>query len=52
LGIIALVYGLPARKVLAQANQPTGQAIAGIVCGIIGIVGWAIILGVGLPSWF
>ena len=42
LGIIALVKGLSANKQLKALGLPTGQAIAGIVLGIIGIAGWAI----------
>ena len=44
LGILALVFGLRDRKEMAAAGVPTGKAVAGIVLGIIGLVGWALIV--------
>ena len=40
LGIIAIVQGFQARKLLAQSNESTGNATAAIVLGIIGVIGW------------
>lgn len=42
LGIIAIVNGVQAQNELKKTNSSSGAAIAGIVLGIIGLVGWAI----------
>lgn len=40
LGIMAISQGSAAKKELERLGEPTGVATAGIVCGIIGLVGW------------
>lgn len=43
LGPIAIVLGFNARgQARTLGHPPPGKATAGIVCGIIGLVGWAI----------
>ena len=51
IGIIALVMGIQSRAKLVKANvqEGQGQALAGIILGIIGLVGWAVSL-IWLPS--
>ena len=40
LGVIAIIFGSIALSEQKRNNGPTGQAIAGLVLGIIGVVGW------------
>ena len=50
LGIIALVMGIKAKKAITEnpgMYGGSGKATAGIVLGIIAIVGW----GIGLIFW-
>ena len=49
LGIVAIVQGAQASKSLKSIGAPTGNATAGIILGIIGLVGWALSL-IFLPS--
>ena len=38
LGIIAVVLGSKAKKACVAANEPTGAATAGFVCGLLGLI--------------
>lgn len=38
LGIIAIVLSSKAKKACVAANEPTGAATAGFVCGLLGLI--------------
>ena len=50
LGIIAIVMGAQARAVLSKAQAPSGKALAGIILGIIGLVGAIIAMIFWFPT--
>jgi hypothetical protein len=47
LGVLAIVLGVIGNRNAARlGGKGRGMAITGIVCGIIGLIGWIIIIGV------
>ena len=44
LGILAIVFSLQGKRELREKGAPTGTATAGLILGIIGLVGWAILI--------
>jgi len=54
LGIIAIIFGAVAiRQIGREPNLGgRGMAIAGLVCGIVGVVGWVIFIAwIGIFFW-